>query len=137
MGLTMRERLARWLAVATGLLLLSLAAALAGWHNRTVAPGAEPAAGLRARGAQVYAEQGCARCHSLAGQGNPRLSLDAVGNRHDAQALRQWVIADAAINANLSTRVRQIKAGYAQLPETDMAALIAYLQGPPESALPR
>lgn len=136
----MRERWARLVALLTGVLLLALAAALAGWHNRgTALPAAAPAVTTdqRARGAQVYAEQGCARCHSLAGTGNPRLPLDDVASRHDAQALRLWIIADAAISASLSNRVRAAKAGYAQLPESDLAALIAYLQGPPQPPSPR
>ncbi|PIX59196.1 MAG: hypothetical protein COZ47_13720 [Lysobacterales bacterium CG_4_10_14_3_um_filter_64_11] len=136
----MRERWARLVALLTGVLLLALAATLAGWHNRrTSLPAAAPAATTdqRARGAQVYAEQGCARCHSLAGAGNPRLPLDDAASRHDKQALRQWIIADAAINANLSSRVRSAKAGYAQIPELDMTALIAYLQGVREPTSPR
>src|SRR3546814_5389492 len=98
----MRERGARLVALLTVVLLLLWAAALAGWQNRGASsPVAGPAAiaDPRARGAQVYAEQGCARCHSLAGTGNPRLPLDDVARRHDAQALRQWIIADAAVNA--------------------------------------
>lgn len=136
----MRERWARLVALLTGVLLLLLAAALAGWQNRsaTLPPVGSPApTDLRARGAQVYAEQGCARCHSLAGTGNPRLPLDDVASRHDAQALRLWIIADAAISASLSNRVRAAKSGYAQLPESDLAALIAYLQGPPQPQSPR
>jgi len=93
--------------------------------------------GSRVRGAQVYAEQGCSRCHSLAGKGNTRLPLDDVASRRDEQALRHWIIADAAINANLSARVRSAKAGYAQLSEADMAALIAYLHGPQKAESPR
>lgn len=136
----MREHWARLVALVTGVLVLVLAAALAGWQNRSASPppvGSPALADLRAHGAQVYAEQGCARCHSLAGIGNPRLPLDDVARRHDAQALHHWIIGDAAITANLSSRVRAAKAGYAQLPEAEMVALIAYLQGPPKPDAPR
>lgn len=136
----MRERLARWLAVATGVLLLMLAAALAGWQNRNAPPPAVDLpveADLRAHGEQVYAQLRCARCHSIAGKGNTRLPLDGVAGRHDEQSLRHWITGDAAIGAPLSARVRAAKTGYAQLPEPDMAALIAYLQGLPEPTSPR
>lgn len=136
----MRERLARWLAVATGVLLLMLAAALAGWLNRNAPPPAAISPALtemRAHGEQVYAQQRCARCHSIAGKGNTRLPLDGVTGRHDEQALRHWITGDIAIGAPLSARVRSAKAGYAQIPEPDMAALIAYLQGLPEPPSPR
>ncbi|MDP1699140.1 MAG: cytochrome c [Xanthomonadaceae bacterium] len=136
----MREQWARLVALLTGVLLLALAAALAGWQNHNTPSAVAESVVLadqRAHGAQVYAEQGCSRCHSLAGKGNPRLPLDDVAGRRDEQALRHWIIADTAINANLSARVRSAKAGYAQLSEADMAALIAYLQGPPQPTTPR
>lgn len=134
----MRERLAQWLAVATGLLLLALAATLAGWHSHGPAPPATAVSPeLLTHGTQVYAEQGCARCHSLAGKGNPRLPLDAVGSRRDAVALRHGITGDVATGAALSARVRAVKAGYAQLPDTDMAALIAYLQSVPQATTAR
>lgn len=136
----MREQWARLVALLTGVLLLALAAALAGWQNHDTPSAVAQSvmiADQRARGAQVYAEQGCARCHSLAGKGNARLPLDDVASRLDGPALRQWITGDAAIDANLSARVRSAKAGYAQLSEADMAALIAYLQEPPRPASAR
>ena len=37
-------------------------------------------------------QQACARCHSIAGKGNPRRPLDGVGARRNAAELRDWNI---------------------------------------------
>src|SRR3546814_3070647 len=73
----MRERGARLVALLTGVLLLLLAAALAGWQNRGASsPVAGPAAiaDPRARGAQVYAEQGRSEEHTSELQSLMRIS---------------------------------------------------------------
>ncbi|PKM08895.1 MAG: hypothetical protein CVV14_02225 [Gammaproteobacteria bacterium HGW-Gammaproteobacteria-4] len=144
----MRERLARWLAVATGMLLLMLAAALAGWQNRVPtertraardasSDAREPAAAaaslsaLAARGQAIYRAQGCARCHAVADIGNPRSPLDGVGLRRDASQLRQWITADPAVAEALSARTRALKSGYKTLSPGDLDALVAYLQSLP------
>lgn len=144
----MREQWARRVALLTGVLLVAIAAALSGWHNRIPAQRAHvattlPSAGreaatpaasiatasaLAARGQAIYTAQGCARCHRVAGAGNPRSTLDAIGSRRDSVQLRQWITADPAIAASLSTRARAAKAEYARLPPADLDALVAYLQ---------
>ncbi|MGD9583546.1 MAG: cytochrome c [Lysobacterales bacterium] len=137
----MREIWARRLAMASAALVLAVAAALAGWRNREQAAVTEaaPAAvaetpvdavALRQRGAEVYRNQGCRACHSLAGQGNTRHPLDGIGARLSAQEISQWISADPAVASQLSARVRQRKAIYASLPDDDLAALVAYLAQP-------
>jgi mono/diheme cytochrome c family protein len=43
-------------------------------------------------GKRVYAEQGCARCHSIAGRGSRRSPLDGVGARLSAEKLKSWIV---------------------------------------------
>jgi mono/diheme cytochrome c family protein len=136
----MRERWARRLALSSGVLLVAIAAALAAWHNRAPnadnavasAPPSQPVANdALEHGGALYREHGCARCHAIAGVGNPRSPLDGVGLRHDAAQLRQWITADAAIAETLSTRTRTVKSQYAALPPADLDALVIYLQSLP------
>jgi len=101
----MRERLARRIAFLTGALVVALAVLFARSQNpsrpprpvpptpSTAAPAipAPAASALVARGEQVYLDQGCARCHSIAGRGNPRLPLDGVGSRSSEPEIRAWI----------------------------------------------
>jgi len=134
----MRERWARWLAAFTGVLVLLLSAGFALWQNRdgevavpgdaivTAAPAIDTAQAQRGRA--VYDEQGCARCHSIAGKGSPRSVLDGVASRLDRQALRHFVTADPAVADALAARVRASKEDYATLPASQLEALLDYLQ---------
>jgi len=101
----MRERLARRIAFLTGALVVTLAVLFARSQNppgvpkplppetTTAAPALRaPAASAQvARGEQLYLDLGCARCHSIAGRGNPRLPLDGVGSRSSETEIRAWI----------------------------------------------
>ncbi|MBB5014257.1 c-type cytochrome [Rehaibacterium terrae] len=132
----MRERWARTLAITTGLMVLALSVAFATIQN----PGADalPVTGhaaksagddteLLARGRAVYDAQGCARCHSIAGQGSPRSPLDGVGARIPRELLGDWVVGSEAVADELAPRVLAAKRPYAKMPAEDLAALVAYL----------
>lgn len=138
----MRERWAKGLALATSVMVLALAAAFALILNRpgdqpaadavptTIvdAGGAAPAAQEQiARGREVFARQDCSGCHSVAGKGSPRSPLDGVGSRRDREELRAWVVADESVQAELSPRAIAAKQDYAQLPDIEIDALLAYL----------
>lgn len=139
----MRERWARALALATGVLLVLIAAALAQWQNRTppgarpgtatvaAAPGQDESPAQTERGRALYAELRCANCHAIAGVGNPRVRLDGVGQSLDATQLRHWIVADPAVADAMSNRVRIAKTDYRSLPDADLDALVAYLQSLP------
>jgi len=75
----------------------------------------------------VFDAQGCARCHSIAGQGSPRSPLDGVGAALSREELRHWVIGADAIKDDLSPRALTAKQDYAALPAGDLDALIEYL----------
>ena len=138
----MRERWAKWLALATSAMVLVLAAAFALMLNRpddkpaadTVPTPAVDADGSAAaaqeqiaHGREVFARQHCSGCHSVGGKGSPRSPLDGVGSRRDLEELRAWVVADESVRADLSPRAIAAKHDYAQLPDTQMDALLAYL----------
>lgn len=138
----MREKWARLIVIFTGMLVLLLTVVFARIQNPiTPADRKEgPATGhirpattdskLIERGRQIYREQHCAQCHSIAGQGNPRIPLDAIGDKHNATELRDWIIGSDAIQGKMPEGVRKLKEIYRTLPEDDLNALVIYLQSP-------
>jgi len=137
----MREALARLLALATGLVVLAAAILFAWIQNTTIRPAAAteappvPAAetaltgdaALIARGREVYAKAGCAGCHSIDGEGNPRNPLDGVGSNLPPEEIRRYTIGDPEVADDLAPRVVAAKRAFAQLPAEDLDALVAYL----------
>jgi mono/diheme cytochrome c family protein len=86
-----------------------------------------------AAGRRVYDANGCAACHAVAGQGNPRSPLDGIGSRLGSEEIRQWIVGDEAVQDDLSPRALKAKREYAALPAADLDALVAYLQALVES----
>jgi len=83
---------------------------------------------LTTAGRLVFETQGCMRCHSIAGKGNPRNPLDEVGKHLTAKAIRQWILAADELEDLLSTHTFLAKQTYRKLPDEDMDALVNYLQ---------
>lgn len=81
-----------------------------------------------ARGAQVYAEQKCSACHSVAGQGNQRGPLDDVGSRLSAEELRQWLINPRVMTEKTNATRKPLMPAYTTLPKEDIEALVVYMQ---------
>jgi len=104
---------ARMTTVAAGLTLA--AASLAG-------------AADAARGEAVYAEQKCALCHSIAGKGNPRGSLDRVGTKLSADDIKQWIVNPKEMTAKMNADRKPPMKAYPNLSAADVDALVAYLQ---------
>jgi mono/diheme cytochrome c family protein len=78
-------------------------------------------------GRKVFAAQKCSICHAIAGQGNPRGSLDDVGSRLSADEIRQWLMnAPEMADKTKATRKPAMKV-FASLPKTDLDGLVAYL----------
>jgi mono/diheme cytochrome c family protein len=81
-----------------------------------------------AKGAQVYADQKCSTCHAVAGKGNAKGPLDAVGSKLTEAQIREWIVDPAAATAKAkATRKPAMPAKYASLPKADLDALVAYL----------
>lgn len=80
------------------------------------------------RGKAVFVEQKCKVCHSIAGEGNAKGSLDGVGGKYSADELKQWLVSPKEmIEKTKATRKPPMKV-FASLPAADQDALVAYLQ---------
>jgi len=78
------------------------------------------------KGQQVYTDQKCSLCHSIAGKGNAKGSLDGVGTKLSADEIRSWVTDAKGMTAKTkATRKPEMKAY--TLPKDDVDALVAYL----------
>jgi mono/diheme cytochrome c family protein len=81
-----------------------------------------------ALGAKVYADQKCAVCHSIAGKGNAKGSLDGVGSKLTADEIREWIVDPVGMTAKTKApRKPVMPAKYRSLPKGDLDALVAYL----------
>jgi mono/diheme cytochrome c family protein len=80
----------------------------------------------KAKGEKLYAEQKCSLCHSIAGKGNAKGSLDGVGGKLKPEELRQW-IADAKGMTAKAKATRKPEMKQYALPKEDVDALVAYL----------
>jgi mono/diheme cytochrome c family protein len=79
-----------------------------------------------AKGQQVFTDQKCSLCHSIAGKGNPKGSLDGVGGKLSADEIRSWITDAKGMTAKTkATRKPEMKAY--TLPKDDVDALVAYL----------
>ncbi|HTL02141.1 MAG TPA: cytochrome c [Vicinamibacterales bacterium] len=79
-----------------------------------------------ARGATVYAAQKCSVCHSIAGKGNAKGSLDAVGTKLSAAEIHAWIVDATGQTAKTKATRKPAMKNYA-LPKEDVDALVAYL----------
>lgn len=79
-----------------------------------------------AAGAKVYTDQKCSLCHSIAGKGNAKGSLDGVGTKLPAADIRAWIEdAPAMTTKTKATRKPSMKAY--TLSKGDVDALVAYM----------
>jgi len=79
-------------------------------------------------GRQVYQQYGCARCHSISGEGNPRNPLDGVGIKRTDKELRDWVTGTAAIQGLVSSRVLKLKSVNERMSDKELDVLLIYLK---------
>jgi len=80
----------------------------------------------KAKGEKVFADQKCSLCHSIAGKGNAKGSLDGVGSKLTADEIRAWLVDAKSMTAKTkATRKPEMKAY--SLPKDDVDALVAYL----------
>jgi mono/diheme cytochrome c family protein len=78
------------------------------------------------KGAEVYAAQRCALCHSIGDKGNKKGPLDGVGSKLSTADIRQWMTDAKAMTAKTgATRKPEMKAY--TLPKDDLDALVAYM----------
>jgi mono/diheme cytochrome c family protein len=81
-----------------------------------------------AKGEKVYADQKCSLCHSIAGKGNPKGSLDEIGTKLKAEEIHDWILKPAEMATKAKAeRKPAMPAKYAALPKDDLDALVVYL----------
>jgi mono/diheme cytochrome c family protein len=81
---------------------------------------------LKAKGAQIFVDQKCALCHSVAGKGNVKGPMDDVGSRLSPADIRAWIVDSKAMTAK-SGATRKPEMKQFTLAEPDVDALVAYL----------
>jgi mono/diheme cytochrome c family protein len=79
-------------------------------------------------GRAVYKAMACARCHSIAGEGNPRNPLDHTGARHTAAELRDYIIGAEGLSGAIPQYAIEFKQSYRALPQAELDALVVYMQ---------
>jgi mono/diheme cytochrome c family protein len=90
------------------------------------AAGTARAQGAKTKGEQVFTDQKCSLCHSIAGKGNAKGSLDDVGKKDSADDIRQWIVDAKGMTAKTkATRKPEMKVY--TLPKEDVDALVVYL----------
>jgi mono/diheme cytochrome c family protein len=80
-----------------------------------------------AKGAQVYADQKCAVCHSIGDKGNKKGPLDDVGSKLSAAEVQEWLVDATGMAAKAKATRKPPMKSYATLPKDDVDALVAYL----------
>lgn len=79
-----------------------------------------------AKGAQVYADQKCAMCHSVGDKGNKKGPLDGVASKYTADELRAWIVDAKGMTAKTNAPRKPFMNNYT-LPKEDLDALVAYM----------
>lgn len=132
----MRERLALLSAVITSVLVLAMSGLLAvRLQSDAVAGASSDAPTLEreeearlARGRALFFSEGCAGCHSVGGEGNPRGPLDGVAARRSLEQLRDFAFGTGTAAQELPRRIALAKSVYAELSEADREAILAFLE---------
>lgn len=78
------------------------------------------------KGKQVFAAQKCSLCHSIAGKGNAKGSLDGVGSKLSAAEIKQWLVDPVGMTAKTKAE-RKPPMKPKSMPAEDIDALVTYL----------
>ncbi len=81
-----------------------------------------------AKGKAVFADRKCKTCHSVAGVGNPKGSLDGVGDKITADETKQWLNNPKEMAEKAGATRKPPMKPVASLPAADLDALVTYLQ---------
>ncbi|MBI1873557.1 MAG: cytochrome c [Acidobacteria bacterium] len=79
------------------------------------------------QGAKLFTDQKCTLCHSVAGKGNPKGVLDAVGAKLSANEIREWIVSPKEMTAKTKAERKPPMKAYPNLSKTDVDALVAYV----------
>lgn len=78
------------------------------------------------KGAKVYADQKCAVCHSIGGQGNKKGPLDGVGSKLSTADLRAWIVDAKGMTEKTKASRKPPMKNY-EIAKDDLDALVAYM----------
>ena len=138
----MRELIAKWMAMLTGLMVCILAVLFALIQNQDQKTAGSPSMvneSLSEEGEEmpsrpihdkidlelgrtIYLILKCETCHSVAGEGNLRNPLDGAGKRLEEEEIRQWVLVPREIDPDIR------KPDYTYLSNDQVDLLIKYIQ---------
>jgi mono/diheme cytochrome c family protein len=80
------------------------------------------------RGKQVYVEQKCKLCHSIAGEGNAKGPLDDAGSKLKAEDIKQWIVNPQAMTEKTKATRKPAMKAYPNRSAEDLDALVAYME---------
>jgi mono/diheme cytochrome c family protein len=80
----------------------------------------------KAKGQQLFTDQKCTLCHSIADKGNKKGPLDDVGTKLSSAEIREWITDSKGMTAKMKTTRKPEMKAYS-LPKDDVDALVAYL----------
>jgi mono/diheme cytochrome c family protein len=80
----------------------------------------------KAKGAQLFVDQKCSLCHSIAGKGNAKGPLDTVGSKDSPDDIRAWIVDAKGMYAK-TKQLRKPEMKQYSLAKDDVDALVAYL----------
>jgi mono/diheme cytochrome c family protein len=80
------------------------------------------------KGQQIYAARKCSMCHSVAGKGNPKGSLDGVGAKWTADEIREWIVNSKEMAAKHHATRKPAMPDFSKVPKEEVDALVAYMQ---------
>jgi mono/diheme cytochrome c family protein len=80
------------------------------------------------KGKSLFAAQKCSLCHSVAGKGNAKGSLDEIGSKLKADEIRQWLVSPKEMAEKAKATRKPPMQSYEKLAKADLDALVAYLE---------
>ena len=81
-----------------------------------------------AHGKQLFTDNKCGVCHSIAGVGNKKGELDDVGSKLSAADIRQWITSAPEMAVKMKAERKPPMKTYPQLTKQEVDDLVAYLQ---------
>ncbi len=79
------------------------------------------------KGMKVYTEQKCSLCHSIAGKGNVKGSLDGVATKLKEAEIREWIVDPKGMTTKMKAERKPAMKAYPNLAKEDVDALVAYM----------
>lgn len=79
------------------------------------------------KGKTLFTAQKCSLCHSIAGKGNPKGSLDGVGSKLKPEELRQWLVSPKEMAEKAKATRQPAMKSFDKLSKEDLDALVAYV----------